>query len=316
MKKRITFGKRGFSRRRVLGLFAATAGGAILAGCKRILTQPTPEAIEIVEAPHPAIEFEGPVYTGTGAGYIIEFEKGTKFYFSGDTCLFWDMKFAIGDYYHPDVAFLPIGDLYTMDARAGAYATTLVNPRYAIPYHYHTFPELTQDATEFVAKVTEYREKGETRAEAIVLEPGVAREVEGIKVLWLGHASFLFESPSGTTIMIDPWLEANPDCPAQYKKVAAFEGVDLVLLTHGHVDHVTFDELDRVWQLFKPVIIAQWELGIFLQYKMTAPVALINKGGSLTKERIIAQEIVTDVDMIKEDLVVTMVQADHSSSPP
>jgi len=203
-----------------------------------------------------------------------------------------------------------------MDAGAGAYATTLVNPRYVIPYHYHTFPELTQDATEFVAKVTEYREEGETKAEAIVLEPGIEREVEGIKVIWLGHASMLFESPSGTTIIVDPWLEANPDCPVQYKKLEAFEGVDIVLLTHGHVDHVTFDELERLWQLFKPVIIAQWELGIFLQHKITAPIALMNKGGSLTKEKLIAQEIVTDVDMIKEELVITMVQADHSSSPP
>lgn len=316
MNKRTIFPKRELSRRRLLSLSAATAGGAILAGCKGALTQPTPEAIEIVEGPPPAMEFEGPVYTGTGAGYVIEFQKGTKFYFAGDTCLFSDMKFAIGDYHKPDVAFLPIGDVYTMDARAGAYATTLVSPRYAIPYHYHTFPELTQDATEFVAKVKEYQERGETRAEAIVLEPGVEREVEGIKVIWLGHASVLFESPSGTTIIIDPWLEANPDCPAEYKKLETFEGVDLVLLTHGHVDHVTFDELERLWQLFKPVIIAQWELGIFLQQKVTAPIALMNKGGSLTKEKIIAQEIVTDVGMIEEELMITMVQADHSSSPP
>jgi len=101
MKKRTTLGKEGLSRRSLLSLFAATAGGAILAGCKSPFTRPTPEAIEIVEGPPPAMEFEGPIYTGTGAGYVIEFEKGTRFYFAGDTCLFSDMKFAIGDYHKP-----------------------------------------------------------------------------------------------------------------------------------------------------------------------------------------------------------------------
>lgn len=306
------------------GMWIAIAGaltisiaalGIAIAGFQRLPAKE--EAIQLVEAPPIEVEFEGPVYTGTGTGYIIEFENGTRFYFAGDTCLFSDMGFVVGDYYKPDVAFLPVGDVYTMDSKAAAYATTLTNPKYVIPYHYHTFPELTQDAAEFASKVNEYRKNGDTKAEPIVLEPGVEQEeVEGVKVMWLGHATILFEAPSGTRIIIDPWLEANPDCPSKYKDIDALEDVDLILLTHGHVDHVTYDELEKLWELYHPAIIAQWELGIYLQGKMAAPIAMMNKGGTLTKEKILAQEIVTDVSMIKEDIKITMVQADHSSSPP
>lgn len=82
------------------------------------------------------------VYLGEPAGYVIEFENGFRVYFAGDTCVFGDMR-LIAELYRPELAFLPIGDLYTMDPREAAYACRLLQVRYVVPMHYATFPPLT-----------------------------------------------------------------------------------------------------------------------------------------------------------------------------
>ena len=52
-------------------------------------------------------------YGGEPAGYVITFPGGAKVYQAGDTCVFSDMA-LIGEIYRPDVAILPIGDLFTI----------------------------------------------------------------------------------------------------------------------------------------------------------------------------------------------------------
>ncbi|HLG51454.1 MAG TPA: MBL fold metallo-hydrolase, partial [Chloroflexota bacterium] len=61
---------------------------------------------------------------------------------AGDTSLFGDMR-LIGELYRPDLALLPIGDLYTMSPREAAYAIRLLGVRQVIPMHWGTFPALT-----------------------------------------------------------------------------------------------------------------------------------------------------------------------------
>ena len=51
---------------------------------------------------------------------------------------------------------------------------------------------------------------------------------------WLGHATFLFESPGGKRIVLDPWITGNPSSPDSAKKLGA---LDLILISHGHSDH-------------------------------------------------------------------------------
>jgi L-ascorbate metabolism protein UlaG (beta-lactamase superfamily) len=58
------------------------------------------------------------------------------------------------------------------------------------------------------------------------------------ELLWLGQASFRIKSPGGKVIVIDPWLTAGPKAPAAYKDLAALGRVDLLLVTHAHVDHL------------------------------------------------------------------------------
>lgn len=82
------------------------------------------------------------LYGGEAAGYVLHFPDGRTLYFAGDTNVFSDMQ-LIEKLYHPDLAFLPIGDFYTMGPREAALACRLLNAKKVIPMHFGTFPALT-----------------------------------------------------------------------------------------------------------------------------------------------------------------------------
>lgn len=74
---------------------------------------------------------------------------------------------------------------------------------------------------------------------ALALFTGMAFAQGGkTEVLWLGQAAFRITTPGGKVIVIDPWLKTNPKTPAGFKDLRALGKVDLVLVTHGHFDHV------------------------------------------------------------------------------
>src|SRR5436190_22076562 len=52
---------------------------------------------------------------------------------------------------------------------------------------------------------------------------------------WLGHASFMLGSDRGKRIYVDPFLSGNPKTPDDEKEP---DRVDVISVTHGHVDHV------------------------------------------------------------------------------
>ena len=82
------------------------------------------------------------VYMGEAAGYVVRLEDGRALYFAGDTSLFGDMR-LIGEMYAPEIAFLPIGDRFTMDPEAAASACRMLGVRQVVPMHWGTFPLLT-----------------------------------------------------------------------------------------------------------------------------------------------------------------------------
>ena len=82
------------------------------------------------------------VYGGEACGFVVTMENSFKVYFAGDTALFGDMK-LIGELWAPDLAILPIGDHFTMDPKAAAYALRLLGCTQVLPVHYGTFPLLT-----------------------------------------------------------------------------------------------------------------------------------------------------------------------------
>jgi L-ascorbate metabolism protein UlaG (beta-lactamase superfamily) len=82
------------------------------------------------------------VYAGEPAGLVIRMPGGLSVYHAGDTALFSDMK-LIGELYKPNIAMLPIGDLFTMGPREAAHAIRFLGVKHVIPMHYATFPFLT-----------------------------------------------------------------------------------------------------------------------------------------------------------------------------
>ena len=101
-------------------------------------------AITMTQAMHSGSIMEGSqiVYLGGAAGYVVRAPGTPTFYFAGDTGIFGDMK-IIGELYRPELAMIPIGDLFTMAPREAAYACRLLDCKMIIPMHYSTFPVLT-----------------------------------------------------------------------------------------------------------------------------------------------------------------------------
>src|SRR3977135_114036 len=81
------------------------------------------------------------IYGGTACGLVIEFENGFTIYFAGDTDVFGDMA-LIAELSEFDVAFLPIGDFYTMGPERAAKAARLLGVKTVVPMHFGTFPPL------------------------------------------------------------------------------------------------------------------------------------------------------------------------------
>jgi L-ascorbate metabolism protein UlaG (beta-lactamase superfamily) len=82
------------------------------------------------------------IYGGEAAGYVMSFTDGRSLYFSGDTGVFSDME-LIQELYEPVLAFLPIGDLFTMGPKQAALACAMLRPQRLVPMHFGTFPALT-----------------------------------------------------------------------------------------------------------------------------------------------------------------------------
>jgi len=101
-------------------------------------------AVTMVQAIHSSSVEDGGknIYAGEPAGFVVGLPGGFKLYHAGDTTVFGDMK-IIGELYKPDLACLPIGDLYTMGPREAAYAIRLLGVHHIIPMHYGTFSPLT-----------------------------------------------------------------------------------------------------------------------------------------------------------------------------
>lgn len=87
----------------------------------------------------------------TGAVFTLE---GKNIYFAGDTGIFSDMK-LIGQLNPLDLAFLPIGDNFTMGPEDAALAAEFLQAKTVVPMHYNTFPLINQDPEAFVGLLPE-----------------------------------------------------------------------------------------------------------------------------------------------------------------
>lgn len=115
--------------------------------------------------------FPDGTYGGQPNGFVIMTDYA-RLYYTGDTALFSDMR-LIGDM-GIDVAFMPIGDTFTMGIDDSLKAIEFIRPRYVVPMHYNTFPPISQNAGEWANRVN-----SETQAQPIVLDPGNTFTLEG-----------------------------------------------------------------------------------------------------------------------------------------
>lgn len=105
--------------------------------------------------------------TGSACGYVIRLEDGTTIYHAGDTGIFEGMR-LLRELYPLDLALLPIGGVFTMDAFQAAKALTLLKPKLVIPMHYKALPMVAPSPDEFVRLA----KKEASGVKVIVLEPG------------------------------------------------------------------------------------------------------------------------------------------------
>ena len=117
-----------------------------------------------------SIEDDGQlIYAGTATGFVIRLPGGYTFYHAGDTALFQDMR-LIAELYQPQLAFLPIGDHFTMDPRQAALACRYLAVDEVVPIHWGTFPLLTGTPEQLEAELAKLGEA----CRVITLKPGEA----------------------------------------------------------------------------------------------------------------------------------------------
>ena len=109
--------------------------------------------VKFVRADHSSsLEIDGvDQYMGLASGIIFQAE-GKTIYHAGDTALFSEMK-TIGEQFSIDVAFLPIGDNFTMGPEDAVYAANLLQAKRVVPIHYNTFPLIKQEPEAFIKKL-------------------------------------------------------------------------------------------------------------------------------------------------------------------
>jgi L-ascorbate metabolism protein UlaG (beta-lactamase superfamily) len=114
------------------------------------------------------VEESETVYLGEACGYVVRLEDGLVIYYAGDTSIFGDMK-LLGELYRPDIAFLPIGDRFTMGPEAAARACELLGVRQVVPMHWGTSPVLSGTPAALRACLT-------SPVEVLELKPGETAE--------------------------------------------------------------------------------------------------------------------------------------------
>ena len=136
---------------------------------------------------------------------------------------------------------------------------------------------------------------------ALYIGTNPVSSAENIEVMWLGNATTRIETVSGKVILIDAFLTKNPKTPKKYRKLEALGKVDLIIITHGHGDHVR--DLRELARLTGATVVANYEYG-----RTLADLGIVKN------EKIIAMNKGGVISPLGRDIKIHMVPAEHSSS--
>ncbi|MDQ5814777.1 MAG: metal-dependent hydrolase [Actinomycetota bacterium] len=103
----------------------------------------------------------------------------------------------------------------------------------------------------------------------------MAQLPDGVKLTWLGHATFLLET-GDARILIDPWVQNNPACPDDLKDLGS---LDAMLITHAHFDHI--GDAVEIARATSPEVVAIVETATWLGSKGVENTIDMNKGGTV-----------------------------------
>ena len=117
---------------------------------------------------HHSSSFPDGTYGGNPNGYLL-WAEDKCLYLAGDTDRFPDMQW-IGDDNQIDIAFLPIGDCFTMGPAEAARAVEMLRPALAVPIHFNTFPAIETDADAWVEDLGRRGFKGRVMAPGETIE--------------------------------------------------------------------------------------------------------------------------------------------------
>src|SRR2546430_6316819 len=122
------------------------------------------------------------------------------------------------------------------------------------------------------------------------------------QLTWYGQSAFKIVTPSGNVLLIDPWL-TNPVYKRGKEEIAALRRVELILITHGHSDHV--GDAVEIAKRTRAKLVATYDLGDAMVKSLGYPAELAETdavrhcGGQLT--------------LLDGDVKVLFVRAHHGS---
>ncbi len=130
-----------------------------------------------------------------------------------------------------------------------------------------------------------------------------APSASGTQLQWYGQSAFKLTTPSGKVLLLDPFI-VNPANPTGKADVASLTKVDLILVTHGHFDHV--GNAVEIAKKTNAKLVTTYDLGTAMVNHNGYPKSLVgfetqgNFGGELT--------------LLNGEVKVAFIPAVHSSS--
>lgn len=134
---------------------------------------------------------------------------------------------------------------------------------------------------------------------ALAVAPGAAA-ADDIRLQWFGQSAFKLTTPGGKVIVLDPFITQNPLTPDEHKDLDALGGIDLVLVTHAHGDHI--GDAPALAEMSGAPVGVNADFGNTLRVLGVIPgdqLIRFNKSGPIRP--------------LGENITITMVRAEHSS---